>query len=95
MPGGLVLTSWPPSHAPSPQIETAVSKAIFDNEKRLREQGAAMHATLRQVPRDQIIWGFKILYKPLQDKIGKTVPPTVVTKDMAKSLFDKVRARVK
>ena len=26
------------------QVETAVSKAIFDNEKRLREQGAAMHA---------------------------------------------------
>lgn len=72
------------------QVETAVSKAIFDNEKRLREQGAAMHATLRQVPRDQIIWGFKILYKPLQDKQGKNQQPTVVTKDMAKSLFDKV-----
>lgn len=72
------------------QVETAVSKAIFDNEKRLREQGAAMHATLRQVPRDQIIWGFKILYKPLQDKEGKNQQPRVVTKDMAKSLFDKV-----
>jgi hypothetical protein len=34
---------------PTGQVETAVSKAIFDNEKRLREQGAAMHATLRQV----------------------------------------------
>ena len=79
----------PPPCVHGSQIETAVSKAIFDNEKRLREQGAAMHATLRQVPRDQIIWGFKILYKPLQDKVGKTVPPQVVTKDMAKSLFDK------
>jgi hypothetical protein len=44
------------------------------------------------VPRDQIIWGFKILYKPLQDKQGKNAQPTLVTKDMAKSLFDKVRA---
>lgn len=51
------------------QVETAVSKAIFDNERRLREQGQAMHATLKNAPRDQIIWGFKILYKPLQDKV--------------------------
>lgn len=34
---------------PINQVETAVSKAIFDNEKRLREQGASMHATLRAV----------------------------------------------
>ena len=51
------------------QVETAVSKAIYDNERRLREQGQAMHATLKNVPRDQIIWGFKILYKPMQDKV--------------------------
>lgn len=119
------------------QVETAVSKAIYDNEKRLREQGQAMHAPLKNAPANQIIWGFKILYKPLQDKVcfvfvkrgegreegmegregrrksvasrneasmrgliftlfhqkqfGKTQQPTVVTKDMAKSLFDKVR----
>ncbi|TFJ86545.1 hypothetical protein NSK_002202 [Nannochloropsis salina CCMP1776] len=76
------------------QVETAVSKAIFDNERRLREQGQAMHATLKNAPRDQIIWGFKILYKPLQDKFGKTQQPTVVTKDMSKSLFDKFKDSV-
>lgn len=76
------------------QVETAVSKAIFDNERRLREQGMAMHATLKNAPRDQIIWGFKILYKPMQDKFGKTVQPTVVTKDMSKSLFDKFKDSV-
>jgi hypothetical protein len=52
------------------QVETAVSKAIYDNEKRLREQGQAMHAPLKGAPANQIIWGFKILYKPLQDKVG-------------------------
>lgn len=52
------------------QVETAVSKAIYDNEKRLREQGQSMHATLKNAPANQIIWGFKILYKPLQDKVG-------------------------
>lgn len=55
------------------QVETAVSKAIYDNEKRLREQGQAMHAPLKGCPANQIIWGFKILYKPLQDKVsGRT-----------------------
>ncbi len=44
----------------------------------------------RKVPRDQIIWGYKIMYKPLQDKEGKTAQPKIVTRDMAKSLFDKV-----
>lgn len=55
------------------QVETAVSKAIYDNEKRLRDQGQAMHAPLKGCPANQIIWGFKILYKPLQDKVsGRT-----------------------
>lgn len=55
------------------QIETAVSKAIFDNEKKLREQGSAQHAPLKNCPRDMMVYGYKILYKPLQDKVRDLV----------------------
>jgi hypothetical protein len=51
------------------QIESAVAKSIFDNERKLREQGASMHASLRNLPKESTLWGYKILYKPLEEKV--------------------------
>jgi len=51
------------------QIEQAVSKAVFEQEKKLRDAGYAMHQSMKGISADRLKWGYKITYKPLEEKV--------------------------
>jgi hypothetical protein len=55
------------------QIESAVAKSVFDGEKKLRDQALAVHPGIERVTQGRFKWGYKILYKPLQDKVSPRI----------------------
>lgn len=66
------LLCFPPFPSSPPlQIEAAVSKTVFEQEKKLREAGYAMHQSMRGISKDRMKWGFKITYKPLEAKVSR------------------------
>lgn len=70
------------------QIEASISKSVFDQERKLIGDAIKQFPELKKV-KFNLEFGFSIAYGPYNRKMGKNPAPTVLKKEMTKSIFQK------
>lgn len=70
------------------QIEASIAKSVFDQERKLIGDAIKQFPELKKV-KFNLEFGFSIAYGPYNRKMGKNPAPTVLKKEMTKSIFQK------